>query len=244
MNLGSIQDKTGNRILRKKTVTKILSTTAVCVCAAVAVFSAVTLSKKDSGNIPVLEAPSPTPKSASGNASVTGGKTSGTSGSTGNTDIDSSTGAADKASSSGTSALKMALPVSGGNILKGYASDMLVYSGTLKHWSTHNGIDLAANEGADVFAALDGTVESVCEDELMGTVVTLEHENGFKTVYASLGGICENIKEGAAVMKGQAVGTVGTTAAAESADAPHLHFEVFMNGKSVNPQSYLSGLSK
>ncbi len=238
MNLGSIQDKTGSRILRKKTVTKILTATAVCLCAAVAVFSAVTLSNKnDGGNIPVLEAPTPTPKQTSGGASVTKGNSD-------TPDIPDTTDATDKASSSGATAVKMALPVSGGNILKGYASDMLVYSGTLKHWSTHTGIDLAAPEGSDVFAALDGTVETVREDELMGTVVTLAHENGCKTVYASLGSVGDSIKEGASVMKGQTIGSVGTTAASESADPAHLHFEVFMNDVSVNPQTYLSDLAK
>ena len=139
---------------------------------------------------------------------------------------------------------KMLLPVQEASVLKGYASDTLVYSNTLKHWETHTGIDLSAKEGASVLAALDGEIITIENDSLMGNTVIILHDNGFKTVYSSLASISEDIAVGTHVLRGAEIGFVGATAAAESSDGAHLHFEVYLNDAPVNPQTYLSGLIK
>ena len=83
-----------------------------------------------------------------------------------------------------------------------------------------------------------GAVLSVTDDPLMGTTVVLEHDNGYQTTYANLQAK-PNVEAGDPVSAGQIIGAVGTTAVAESARAPHLHFEMREDGESVDPVSYL-----
>ena len=115
----------------------------------------------------------------------------------------------------------------------------LMYDETMADWRTHNGIDIQASEGDSVRTAASGTVLSVKDDELMGTTVVLEHDNGYQTTYANLQAK-PNVEAGDPVSAGQIIGAVGTTAAAESG-LPHLHFAVTKDGKAVDPNEYLSG---
>ena len=115
----------------------------------------------------------------------------------------------------------------------------LLYDPTMADWRTHDGIDVQADEGAAVKTAAAGTVQSVTDDELMGTTVVLEHDNGYQTTYANLQAK-PNVEAGDPVSAGQIIGAVGTTAAAESGQ-PHLHFAVTKDGKAVDPNEYLSG---
>ena len=110
---------------------------------------------------------------------------------------------------------------------------------TLGDWRTHNGVDIAAQQGTTVLAASAGAVLSVTDDPLMGTTVVLEHDNGYQTTYANLQAK-PNVEAGDPVSAGQIIGAVGTTAAAESGQ-PHLHFAVTKDGKAVDPNEYLSG---
>ena len=119
------------------------------------------------------------------------------------------------------------------------AMEELVYSPTLGDWRTHNGVDIAAQQGTTVLAASAGAVLSVTDDPLMGTTVVLEHDNGYQTTYANLQAK-PNVEAGDPVSAGQIIGAVGTTAAAESGQ-PHLHFAVTKDGKAVDPNEYLSG---
>ncbi|MBR2860519.1 MAG: M23 family metallopeptidase [Clostridia bacterium] len=240
MNLGTIKDKTGKSILRKKVIKKAFAAAAVCCVAVVAVSAAISLTNKAPDEVPSLEAPKTDAIEGNSSADV---KTPGNEISADKTPAPDGSG--DGQVSANTSVTqKMLLPVTGGNVLKGYAEDMLVYSSTLKHWSTHTALDLAATEGASVLAVLDGTVAKVENDALMGHTVTISHGNGYETKYASLGNVAEGIEEGAKVLRGQAIGDVGTSASSEAADGAHLHFEVLLNGKPVNPQTYLSDFLK
>ena len=128
-------------------------------------------------------------------------------------------------------------PVSG-EIIKDYAIDSLIYSNTLEEWTTHTGIDIKANKTSVVASAEEGVVESIKKDPRYGLTVTIKHGDEFKTVYSNLL-TAEFVKEGEEVEKGQTIGTVGDTASFEIADEPHLHFEIYKNGKSVNPTIYL-----
>lgn len=232
MNLGSLKDRT--QMHKKQTVKKICAVGAVGCMAVVAVATAVKLSGSNTVETPVTELPKATAQVTQNSAAVTIPKATEQPKKEENTAVDAK---ADEVT-------KMLLPISKCNVLKSYASDMLVYSGTLKHWCTHTGLDLAAEEGSDVFCALDGTVKSVENDELMGNRITVEHENGYITVYASLKNVGDSISKGSKVLRGQSIGTVGTSASEEAEDGAHLHFEVFLNGNSVDPQTYLGDLTK
>ena len=124
-----------------------------------------------------------------------------------------------------------------GKTIAAFSADVLFYNETLEDWRTHNGIDIAAEEGTPVCAACDGTVLSVTEDPLMGVTVVLEHAGGFTSTYACLGEEVY-VSAGDDVLAGENIGAVGATAAAESPE-PHLHFSVSKDGKLVDPSAYL-----
>jgi len=129
-------------------------------------------------------------------------------------------------------------PVSGETVME-YAMEVLSYNPTTRDWRVHNGIDIAAESGSAVYAAADGTVYTVYEDEAMGTTVVIRHEGGYMTKYASLGKDVA-VKAGQSVTSGQKIGTVGCTALLETALGDHLHFSVTCNGENVDPESFLS----
>ena len=124
-----------------------------------------------------------------------------------------------------------------GKTIAAFSADVLFYNETLEDWRTHNGVDIAAEEGTPVCAACDGTVLSVTEDPLMGVTVVLEHTGGFTSTYACLGEEVY-VSAGDEVLAGENIGAVGATAAAESPE-PHLHFSVSKDGKLVDPSAYL-----
>ncbi|MBE5039557.1 peptidoglycan DD-metalloendopeptidase family protein [Ructibacterium gallinarum] len=127
-------------------------------------------------------------------------------------------------------------PVSGA-IIKDYSADELVYSETMQDWRVHEGIDFAAEEGTDVKAAADGTVQSIDENGMLGTCVILKHSDGTQTLY---GNLQENSGPpiGTEVKTGDTIGKAGKTAALEIMDPAHIHFEVIVSEKSVNPHDY------
>ena len=131
------------------------------------------------------------------------------------------------------------MPVSG-EIMKEFADNKLVYSSTLDVWTTHNGIDIAADKTTVVKASADGTVKSIKNDPRYGITIIIEHVNGYKTVYSNLLST-EFVVEGEKVKQGQSIGTVGNSAAFEVSDEPHLHFEIRINGEAVDPLPYLAG---
>ncbi len=128
-------------------------------------------------------------------------------------------------------------PVSG-DILTDYAEDSLIYSSTLEEWTTHLGIDIKANKASSVVSAEDGTIKSIKSDPRYGLTITISHRDGYETVYSNLLG-AEFVNEGDTVQKGQTIGTVGESASFEVAEVPHLHFEIYKDGKNVNPTMYL-----
>ena len=125
-----------------------------------------------------------------------------------------------------------------GKILREYAKENLVYSTTLDEWITHNGIDIAAKKTTVVKSSADGIVKSIKNDPRYGLTVTIEHSNGFTSVYSNLL-TAEFVEEGEKVKQGQTIGTVGNTATFEIADESHLHFEILKDSNSVDPELYL-----
>ena len=125
-----------------------------------------------------------------------------------------------------------------GDIVKEFAKDNLVYSNTLEEWTTHKGIDIKADKTTVVNSAEAGTVKSIKNDPRYGLTIVVEHKNGYETVYSNLL-TSEFIVEGEKVEKGQALGTVGNTAAFEIADEAHLHFEILKDSEAIDPSIYI-----
>ena len=133
--------------------------------------------------------------------------------------------------------LKTAAPVAGQTVAD-FAADCLGYNETTRDWRTHAGLDIAAEEGAQVCAAAAGTVYSVYDDDELGMTVVITHDGGYTTQYASLAAEV-SVTPGDAVALGQPIGTVGTTALLESALEPHVHFSVTCNGDPMDPAEFL-----
>jgi murein DD-endopeptidase MepM/ murein hydrolase activator NlpD len=144
------------------------------------------------------------------------------------------------AKSTVSSPLKFTVPVSG-SITFEYAEDKLVYSSTLEEWTTHSGVDLAAERGTPVKAAADGVISEIKNDPGFGTIVIISHSNGVKTVYANLASECMVVPN-QKVQQGDVIGSVGNTANFEISEQPHLHFEVRKNDKIVSPMTYLPAI--
>ena len=125
-----------------------------------------------------------------------------------------------------------------GTMLRSYSMDHLSYNATTRDWRTHDGVDFAAAAGSQVLAAADGVVESVFDDDFLGKTVTVRHPEGYVTRYANL---AEEVlvSAGQSVKAGEALGTVGNSALLELAQDSHLHFAVFHNGLSVDPEEFL-----
>ena len=121
-------------------------------------------------------------------------------------------------------------PVSG-EILAQY-SDTPIYNSALDDWRTHDGVDIAANEGASVCAAEDGTITSISHNA-MGCVVTITHNEGYVTKYMQLES-ADEFKEGDTVKKGDVIGIIGKISA-ENVQNTHLHFEIHKDGTTLNP---------
>lgn len=123
-----------------------------------------------------------------------------------------------------------------GRLIRIYAMDFLIYSKTLGQWMTHSGVDIAAPKGAEVRAVDAGTVKKVYDDDMLGTTVVIEHTNGVTTVYAGLKKD-PPVKEGDTVKARDLIGCIGDTAISECAEESHLHFEIWISGKPVDPES-------
>ena len=139
--------------------------------------------------------------------------------------------------SNDTSNEQFIMPIEG-EISSSYSIDNLQYSNTLQEWITHRGIDIKADKTTVVKASRSGTVKYIKEDPRYGLSITIEHSDGFQTVYSSLLST-EFVKEGDKVEQGQSIGTVGNSAVFESAEGSHLHFEILKDGEYVNPDIYL-----
>ena len=130
-----------------------------------------------------------------------------------------------------------------GEIAKSHSTDAPVFSDTLGEWRIHTGNDIRADEGATVYAAAAGAVTGVYNDPLLGRTVEITHEGGIVSCYSNLDSAV-SVQVGDTVTAASAIGKIGDTSLTELADEPHLHFEMKVNGVSVNPLDYLSEESK
>jgi murein DD-endopeptidase MepM/ murein hydrolase activator NlpD len=139
--------------------------------------------------------------------------------------------------------LTFASPVVG-TVIKSHSTTVPVFSNTLDEWRIHTGLDIMANEGDDVLAAADGEVTGVYQDPMLGKTVEISHGETHKTYYSNLDASSIAVKEGDIVSLGDKIGVIGDTTVSEMADEPHLHFEMFVSGASVNPLDYFTEESK
>ncbi|HUX11385.1 MAG TPA: peptidoglycan DD-metalloendopeptidase family protein [Spirochaetia bacterium] len=96
----------------------------------------------------------------------------------------------------------------------------------------HRGIDFGAPPGTPILAAGDGTVISMSYDGIYGNHVLLRHINGYVTLYAHMEAYARGLRVGDRVAQGKVIGYVGSTG---ESTGPHVHYEVRVWGKPVNP---------
>jgi murein DD-endopeptidase MepM/ murein hydrolase activator NlpD len=101
----------------------------------------------------------------------------------------------------------------------------------------HEGLDIAANLGEPIYAALDGTVTYSGWASGYGNLIKLKHNDGIDTYY----GHCSKllVSEGQKVKKGEKIAEVGSTG---NSTGPHLHFEIRINGVPKDPTKYLNDI--
>lgn len=96
----------------------------------------------------------------------------------------------------------------------------------------HNGVDWSAPRGTPIIAAGNGTVTDARWNSGFGRWVRIEHANGYVTTYSHQSRFAEGIAPGVEVRQGQVIGYVGSTGLSTG---PHLHYEVLVNGRNVDP---------
>lgn len=97
----------------------------------------------------------------------------------------------------------------------------------------HNGMDFSANIGTPVYATGDGVIKKAGWQSGYGKIIVVSHGFGYETWYAHLNKY--NVRVGQKVVRGEVIGEVGNTG---KSTGPHLHYEVHLKGKVVNPVNY------
>lgn len=109
-----------------------------------------------------------------------------------------------------------------------------------KRWIYHNGIDIVAKHKAEILATSDGVVvKKVKSKRGYGNRIVLDHDNGFKTLYAHLYSF--NVSIGDTVKRGDVIGFMGSTGLSTGT---HLHYEILKNNKHQDPIEYMYDLAK
>ena len=131
----------------------------------------------------------------------------------------------------GKSAKKFLLrkPVPNGKFRSGFGPRRHPISRRIK---MHNGVDFSAPSGTPIVAAGNGVVEEAGWGGGCGKRTILRHANGYKTIYCHQRRFAKGVRAGARVRQGQIIGQVGSTG---YSTGPHLHYEVVVNGRKVNP---------
>lgn len=111
-------------------------------------------------------------------------------------------------------------------------NSLILYENT---YLPSSGISYGGIDNFDVLAIYEGTVTSITEDNLLGTIVEITHENNMISIYQSMGEL--NVKENQKVNQGEVIGKSGVCNIEKDLNN-HLHFELIINGMVVNPESY------
>ena len=127
-------------------------------------------------------------------------------------------------------ALPLRWPVHG-PVKSGYGMRRSPWNGAREH---HDGIDIGSPPGTPVESPAPGTVVEASSHGSFGKHVMLDHGNGVRSLYGHMKKL--DVKVGQQVAKGQVIGLVGSTG---RSTGPHLHYEVLMAGKPVDPSGFL-----
>ena len=125
----------------------------------------------------------------------------------------------------------MLSPLKAGKITAEYGNNYLAKTDETKF---HRGIDIAAETGSKIAAIADGIVLFAGDDGGYGNRITLQHDDGLKSVYAHMDTCL--VSKGAEVAAGDLIGLVGSSG---MSTAPHLHFEIRKNGKTQDPENFI-----
>jgi murein DD-endopeptidase MepM/ murein hydrolase activator NlpD len=120
-------------------------------------------------------------------------------------------------------------PISGARLTSGFGMrrhPLLGYS------KMHAGADFGAPTGTPIRAAGSGTIDTAGRNGAYGIAVVLKHNEKYKSLYAHMSRLAAGIRKGQRVNQGQIIGYVGTTG---RSTGPHLHYEVRVNNRPVNP---------
>lgn len=140
-------------------------------------------------------------------------------------------------SSDNLQVLDYALPVRG-TIYNSFSGGELIKNTTLNDWRTHDGIDIACEQGAEILSAADGVVESVDNDPLWGGVIVISHPDGNQTIYAGLE-TNFSVSTGDTVTAKQSIGRLDGVPC-EINEQSHIHFAMKSNGKYIDPLSVIT----
>ena len=137
--------------------------------------------------------------------------------------------------------LKSERTVAGRPVLKGWMSSEYGMRTDPFHGKSrwHAGVDFAGRQGSDVIAVASGVVTWSSERSGYGNMVEINHSDGFVTRYAH--NEVNVAKLGAIVKKGELIANMGSSG---RSTGPHVHFEVFKNGRTVDPASYIKRTSR
>jgi len=128
--------------------------------------------------------------------------------------------------------LVYSLPIAG-DVINRFSDGELVKNITLGDWRTHDGIDIAADKGDDVYAAAAGVVTEIRNDPLWGTVISISHIDGKLSIYSGLSATVP-VTVGENVMARQVIGRVEGVPCEDPHD-PHIHFAIRHDGKWLDP---------
>jgi biotin carboxyl carrier protein len=118
-----------------------------------------------------------------------------------------------------------------GTVNSEYGMRRSPWNGMQEH---HDGIDIGSPPGTPVKSPAPGTVVAASSHGDFGRHVTLDHGNGVRSLYGHLAAV--DVKAGQRVEKGQVIGLVGSTG---RSTGPHLHYQLLVEGRSVNPRGFL-----
>lgn len=104
----------------------------------------------------------------------------------------------------------------------------------LHKYRAHLGVDYAASIGTPVKSAGNGKVTFVGVKGGYGNTITVNHDSGYKTLYAHLNGFAKSLRSGKVIRKGELIGYVGNTGLSSG---PHLHFGLYRGETAINPKS-------
>lgn len=123
----------------------------------------------------------------------------------------------------------MKTPIDGARLSSGFG---MRHHPVLGYSRMHKGTDFAAPRGTPIYAAGDGVIERIGPFSSYGNYIKIRHRSDLHTAYAHMKGFKRGLSRGSRVKQGEIIGYVGTTG---RSTGPHLHYEVLLNDRQVNP---------